>query len=85
MAMLSLLELAAGRLTATGLEQWLANPALQDCTRTVVGRRHSDHAGFAAHWFPLGAGCKGTRRGDETHGLRWCLDRWLSGSGVACS
>ena len=78
MAMLNLLELAAGRLTATGLEQWLANPALQelqglsseDCTLMT---RVLQHTGF--RW-----GLDATERGgDETHGLRWCLDRWLLG------
>ena len=78
MAMLNLLELAAGRLTATGLEQWLANPALQelqglsseDCTLMT---RVLQHTGF--RW---GLDAK-ERGGDETHGLRWCLDRWLLG------
>jgi exodeoxyribonuclease V gamma subunit len=78
MAMLNLLELAAGRLTATGLEQWLANPALQelqglsseDCTLMT---RVLQHTGF--RW---GLDAK-DRGGDETHGLRWCLDRWLLG------
>jgi exodeoxyribonuclease V gamma subunit len=78
MAMLNLLELAAGRLTATGLEQWLANPALQDLQGLspddcVLMTRVLQRTGF--RW-----GLDATERGgDETHGLRWCLDRWLLG------
>ena len=78
MAMLSLLELAAGRLTATGLEQWLANPALQDLQGlssddgTLI-TRVLQRTGF--RW---GLDAR-ERGGDETHGLRWCLDRWLLG------
>ena len=78
MAVLALLDLAGGRLTATGLEQLLANPAVQRqqgfsseemaaCTRTL------QRSGF--RW-----GLDGQERGgDETHSLRWCLDRWLLG------
>ena len=77
-SVLALLELAGGRLTATGLEQVLANPAVQRqqgfssdemaaCTRAL------QRSGF--RW-----GLDGRERGgDETHSLRWCLDRWLLG------
>ncbi len=78
MAMLELLDLAAGRLTATGLERLLANPALQaqqgfsgedaaSLTRTL------QRTGFRWGLDAL------ERGGDETHSLIWSLDRWLLG------
>ena len=78
MAMLELLDLAAGRLTATGLERLLANPALQAqqgfsgedasaLTRTL------QRTGFRWGLDAL------ERGGDETHSLIWSLDRWLLG------
>ena len=78
MAVLALLELAGGRLTATGLEQVLANPAVQrqqgfsseemaNCTRAL--QRSGFRWGLDAR----------ERGGDEIHSLRWCLDRWLLG------
>ena len=78
MAMLALLDLAAGRLTATGLERLLANPALQaqqgihgeDATALT---RSLQRTGF--RW---GLDAR-ERGGDETHSLSWCLDRWLLG------
>ena len=78
MAMLMLLELAAGRLTATGLEQLLANPAMQrqqslPPDEAVLMTRTLQRSGF--RW---GLDAR-ERGGDETHSLRWCLDRWLLG------
>ena len=78
MAMLELLELAAGRLTATGLERLLANPALQE-QQGIHGEdataltRSLQRTGF--RW---GLDAR-ERGGDETHSLSWCLDRWLLG------
>jgi len=78
MAMLELLDLAAGRLTATGLERLLANPALQsqqgfsgDDASAIT--RILQRTGF--RW---GLDAR-ERGGDETHSLIWCLDRWLLG------
>ncbi|AII43176.1 hypothetical protein KR100_07345 [Synechococcus sp. KORDI-100] len=78
MAMLELLELAAGRLTASGLERLLANPALQrqqdlDADEAGAMTRILQQTGF--RW---GLDAQ-ERSGDETHSLRWCLDRWLLG------
>ena len=78
MAMLMLLELAAGRFNATGLEQLLANPALQrqqslPPDEAVLLTRTLQRSGF--RW---GLDAR-ERGGDETHSLRWCLDRWLLG------
>ncbi len=78
MALLQLLELAAGRLTATGLDQLLANPALQamqglgdDDARDITQalQRSGFRWGLDRH----------ERQGDEVHSLLWCLDRWLLG------
>ena len=78
MAMLMLLELAVGRFNATGLEQLLANPALQrqqalPPDEAVLLTRTLQRSGF--RW---GLDAR-ERGGDETHSLRWCLDRWLLG------
>ena len=74
MAMLMLLELAVGRFNATGLEQLLANPALQrqqalPPDEAVLLTRTLQRSGF--RW---GLDAR-ERGGDETHSLRWCLDR----------
>ena len=78
MAMLDLLDLAGGRLTASGLERLLANPALQkqqnlDGEEACAITRVLQQTGF--RW---GLDAR-ERSGDETHSLRWCLDRWLLG------
>ena len=78
MAMLMLLELASGRFNATGLERWLANPAVQrqqslPPDEAVLLSRTLQRSGF--RW---GLDAR-ERGGDETHSLRWCLDRWLLG------
>ena len=78
MAMFALLELAAGRFTATGLQQWLSNPAVQrqqalPAEEAVLLTRMLQRSGF--RW-----GLDSSERGgDEIHSLRWCLDRWLLG------
>ena len=78
MAVLQLLELASGRLTASGLDQLLANPALQtmqglsdDDSRDITQalQRSGFRWGLDRH----------ERHGDEEHSLLWCLDRWLLG------
>ena len=78
MVMLELLDLASGRLTATGLERLLANPALQtqqglSGTEASALTRCLQRTGF--RW---GLDAR-ERGGDETHSLSWCLDRWLLG------
>ena len=78
MAMLMLLELAVGRFNATGLERLLANPALQrqqalPPDEAVLLTRTLQRCGF--RW---GLDAR-ERGGDETHSLRWCLDRWMLG------
>ncbi len=78
MAMFTLLELAATRLTATGLERLLANPALQGqqgltAEEAVLITQTLQRSGF--RW---GLDAR-ERGGDEVHSLRWCLDRWLLG------
>ena len=78
MAMLELLDLAAGRLTATGLERLLANPALQ----AQQGFSGEDAAALTRTLqrtgFRWGLDAQ-ERGGDETHSLIWSLDRWLLG------
>ena len=78
MAMLELLDLAAGRLTATGLERLLANPALQ----AQQGFSGEDAAALTRTLqrtgFRWGLDAR-ERGGDETHSLIWSLDRWLLG------
>ena len=78
MAMLELLDLAAGRLTATGLERLLANPALQaqqgfSGEDAAAITRTLQRTGFRWGLDAL------ERGGDETHSLIWSLDRWLLG------
>ena len=78
MAMLELLDLAAGRLTATGLERLLANPALQaqqgfSGEDAAALTRILQRTGFRWGLDAL------ERGGDETHSLIWSLDRWLLG------
>ena len=78
MAMLELLDLAAGRLTATGLERLLANPALQaqqgfSGEDAAALTRTLQRTGFRWGLDAL------ERGGDETHSLIWSLDRWLLG------
>ena len=78
MAMLELLDLAAGRLTATGLERLLANPALQaqqgfSGEDAAAITRILQRTGFRWGLDAL------ERGGDETHSLIWSLDRWLLG------
>ena len=78
MAMFTLLELAATRFTATGLERLLANPALQGqqgltAEEAVLITQTLQRSGF--RW---GLDAR-ERGGDEVHSLRWCLDRWLLG------
>ena len=78
MAMFTLIELAATRLTATGLERLLANPALQGQQgltpeEAVLITQTLQRSGF--RW---GLDAR-ERGGDEVHSLRWCLDRWLLG------
>ena len=78
MVMLELLDLASGRLTATGLERLLANPALQtqqglSGTEASALTRCLQRTGF--RW---GLDAR-ERGGDETHSLIWSLDRWLLG------
>lgn len=78
MATLELLDLAAGRLTATGLERLLANPALQ----AQQGFSGEDAAALTSTLqrtgFRWGLDAR-ERGGDETHSLIWSLDRWLLG------
>ncbi len=78
MAMFTLLELAATRLTATGLERLLANPAMQGqqglkAAEAVLITQTLQRSGF--RW---GLDAR-ERGGDEVHSLSWCLDRWLLG------
>jgi exodeoxyribonuclease V gamma subunit len=63
MAMFTLLELAATRLTATGLERLLANPALQGQQGLTPGGGGADHPDAATQRFSLGLGCPRAGRG----------------------
>ncbi len=72
----SLLQLASNRLTASGLEDLLSNPALKkrpSDEETIAISKCLQQTGF--RW-----GLDAEERGEEeTHSLNWCLDRWLLG------
>ncbi|GCE65084.1 exonuclease V subunit gamma [cyanobiont of Ornithocercus magnificus] len=77
-ALIDCLETAAGRLTATGLERLLTNPALQygfgiDPEDLPALSHALQRSGF--RWGLDAA----ERNGSEAHSLLWCLDRWLLG------
>ena len=78
MAMLELLDLAAGRLTATGLERLLANPALQAQQGVSAEDASAMTRSLQRTGFRWGLDAR-ERGGDETHSLIWSLDRWLLG------
>lgn len=75
---LSLLALAADRFTATGLEQLLANPALQELQGLTADELDAMHRCLQRTGFRWGLNER-ERHGDPSHSLRWCLDRWLLG------
>ena len=77
-SVLQLLEMAGERLTATGLEQLLANPALQAAQQLERSEVEAIHRCLQRCGFRWGLDGR-DRRGDPTHSLRWCLDRWLLG------
>lgn len=78
MAMLDLLQLAGGRLTASGLERLLANPAVQRQQGLSAEESALLTATLQRSGFRWGLDAD-ERGGDPTHSLRWCLDRWLLG------
>lgn len=78
MALLELLELAGGRLTATGLERLLANPALQQQQQFSAEEAAAITRTLQRTGFRWGLD-RSERGGEETHSLCWCLDRWLLG------
>ena len=76
--LLGLLSMAAERLTATGLEQVLANPALQASLELERSEADAIHRCLQRSGFRWGLDGR-ERQGDPSHSLRWCLDRWLLG------
>ncbi len=75
---LKLLEISSSRLTATELDELLANPSIQSqqgLTPEDVNNitNYLQITGF--RWGVDGE----ERNGDEVHSLSWCLDRWLLG------
>ena len=78
MAVLQLLELAAGRLTATALDQLLANPALQALQGLGDDDAREITQALQRSGFRWGLDRR-ERQGDDVHSLLWCLDRWLLG------
>ena len=72
MAMLELLELAGGRLTAAGLERLLANPALQQ--QQQFG---AEEAAAIAALQRIGSDGPPQRAWARRPTACWCLDRWL--------
>ncbi len=75
---LELLELAAGRFTATDLDSFLENPVLQEQEKFSGEDVQNVSKCLQATGFRWGLDKK-ERLGDEEHSLSWCLDRWLLG------
>ncbi len=75
---LSLLDISSNRLTASGLDSLLANPALQKQQNLSAEQidnisNHLQETGFT---WGLDAS---DRLGENEHSLSWCLERWLLG------
>ena len=77
-AFMSLLRLSADRLTASGLEALLSNPALLSLQQLTTQDSGEITASLQRSGFRWGLDAT-ERKGDDTHSLRWCLDRWLLG------
>ena len=77
-AFMTLLQLSAERLTATGLEALMSNPAFLDLQGLEVQEAMDITAALQRSGFRWGLD-REERHGDDTHSLRWCLDRWLIG------
>ncbi len=76
--MLELLDLASTRLTASKLDKFLSNPAIQKQKgitpeEIIKISTHLQNTGF--RW----GLDERERNGERTHSLSWCLDRWLLG------
>ena len=71
-------ELAAGRLTASGLDQLLANPCLQTMQELNADDAREITQALQRTGFRWGLDAD-ERQGDEEHSLLWSLDRWLLG------
>ena len=78
MALLQILELAAGRLTASGLDQLLSNPCLQTMQELSADDAREITQALQRTGFRWGLDAS-ERQGDEEHSLLWSLDRWLLG------
>ena len=76
--LMTLLKLASERLTASGLERLLANPALQELQGITAADAVQITHCLQRTGFRWGLDGK-ERGGDDTHSLNWCLDRWLLG------
>ena len=77
-AFMTLLQLSAERLTATGLEALMSNPAFLSLQGLVAQEAMDITAALQRSGFRWGLD-REERHGDDTHSLRWCLDRWLIG------
>ena len=77
-AFMSLLRLSADRLTASGLEALLGNPALQSLKQLTSQDAMAMTEALQRSGFRWGLNAA-ERNGDDTNSLRWCLDRWLLG------
>ncbi|WP_114991379.1 exodeoxyribonuclease V subunit gamma [Synechococcus sp. UW179A] len=77
-AFMSLLRLSADRLTASGLEALLGNPALQNLKQLSSQDAMAITDALQRSGFRWGLDAA-ERNGDESNSLRWCLDRWLLG------
>ncbi|WP_320674859.1 exodeoxyribonuclease V subunit gamma [Prochlorococcus sp. MIT 1341] len=77
-AMLDLLQLASGRLTASSLQELLSNPAIQKRHGLDQEEVFNITKALQLTGFRWGLD-EEERGGDETHSLNWCLERWLLG------
>jgi len=75
---MGLLRLSADRLTASGLEALMANTALMSLQGLEQQEAMEITSALQRSGFRWGLDGS-ERQGDDTHSLRWCLDRWLLG------
>ncbi len=76
--MIELLGLSGERITASSLEDFLGNPALQEHLRLDQEEIRSITNALQMTGFRWGLDAE-DRGGNEINSLKWCLDRWLLG------
>lgn len=75
---LSLLDISSNRLTASGLDSLLSNPALQKQQNISAEKVDTISNRLQETGFTWGLDAS-DRLGEKEHSLSWCLERWLLG------